>query len=120
LQKEEIMQLLVIILNKTEFLSKLLNEMMENNICGATVLESTGMIQVISEQSIEPPSIFGSLREFINPSRESSKTVFMVLPDEQIEIAKRIVNQVTGGLEKPNTGIMFTIPISFAEGITMV
>lgn len=113
------MQLLVIILNKTEYLGRLLNQMLENNICGATVLESTGMLKVISEDSIEPPSIFGSLRVFINPSRESSKTVFMVLPDEQIETAKRIVKEVTGGLDKPNTGIMFTIPISYAEGITM-
>ncbi|HQM96642.1 MAG TPA: hypothetical protein PK705_06525 [Clostridia bacterium] len=114
------MQLLVIILNKTEYLSQMLNCMLERNICGATVLDSTGMIKVISEQSIEPPSIFGSLREFINPSRESSKTVFMVLPDEKIEIAKSVVKEITGGFDKPNTGIMFTIPISYAEGIKMV
>ncbi len=114
------MQLLVIILNKTEHLSQLLSSMLKRNICGATVLDSTGMIKVISEQSVEPPSIFGSLREFINPSRESSKTIFMVLPDEKIETAKSIVKEVTGGFDKPDTGIMFTIPVSYAEGIMMV
>lgn len=114
------MQLLVIILNKTEYLGRLLSQMLENNICGATVLDSTGMLKVISEDKMEPPSIFGSLRGFVNPSRESSKTVFMVLPDEQIKAAKRIVKEVTGGFDKPNTGIMFTIPVSNAEGIVTV
>ncbi|HOD92854.1 MAG TPA: hypothetical protein PLT91_02035 [Clostridia bacterium] len=114
------MQLLVIVLNKTEYLGPLLTCMLERNISGATVLDSTGMIKVISEQSVEPPSIFGSLREFINPSRESSKTVFMVLPDEKIEIAKSIVKEVTGGFEEPNTGLMFTIPLSYVEGLKMV
>ena len=114
------MKLLVLILNKTEYLGKILNCLLERDICGATLLDSTGMIRVISEQSVEPPAIFGSLRQFINPSRESSKTVLMVLPEGKVETAKSVIREVTGGFDKPNTGIMFTVPISSTEGVDMV
>jgi hypothetical protein len=29
----------------------------------------------------------------------------------------KIVNKVTGGLDKPNTGIIFTVPVKYMEGI---
>ncbi|OQC00839.1 MAG: hypothetical protein BWX78_00855 [Firmicutes bacterium ADurb.Bin099] len=114
------MKLLVLILNKPEYLGKILHCLLERDICGATVLDSTGMIRVISEQSIEPPPIFGSLRQFLNPSGESSKTVLMVLPENKVEAAKSVIREVTGGFDKPNTGIMFTVPISCTEGVDMV
>ena len=41
----------------------------------------------------------------------------MVLPDEKVEEAKKIVNQVTGGLEQPDSGIMFAMPLTFVEGL---
>ena len=34
-----------------------------------------------------------------------------------VEEAKKIVNQVTGGLEQPDSGIMFAMPLTFVEGL---
>ncbi|MGM9663835.1 MAG: hypothetical protein ACI3XF_03235 [Eubacteriales bacterium] len=111
------MQLFVLILNKTECLPKLLGEFLSAGIKGATIYDSMGGVQYIGHETVEPPPIFGSLRKFINPDHEQNKTVLVILRDEQVETARDIVNKVTGGLDKPGTGIIFTVPVSFAEGI---
>lgn len=111
------MQLFVLILNKTECLPKLLGEFLSTGIKGATIYDSMGEVQYIGHETVEPPPIFGSLRKFINPDHEQNKTVLVILHDEQVEAARAIVNKVTGGLDKPGTGIIFTVPVSFVEGI---
>ena len=111
------MQLFVLILNKTECLPKLLGEFLSAGIKGATIYDSMGEVQYIGHEPVEPPPIFGSLRKFINPDHEQNKTVLVILHDEQVEAARAIVNNVTGGLDKPGTGIIFTVPVSFVEGI---
>ena len=40
-----------------------------------------------------------------------------ILEDERIEEARAIVNRVTGGLNRPDSGIMFALPVTFADGI---
>lgn len=111
------MQLFVLILNKTECLPKLLGEFLSAGIKGATIYDSMGEVQYIGHETVEPPPIFGSLRKFINPDHEQNKTVLVILRDEQVEAARAIVNNVTGGLDKPGTGIIFTVPVLFVEGI---
>ncbi|HBL41240.1 MAG TPA: hypothetical protein DDY98_06600 [Ruminococcaceae bacterium] len=111
------MKLLVLVLNKTECLGELLTALLNAELRGATVIDSQGMLRVIDEDTVEPPPIFGMLRKYMTPSHEMNKTVFIVLPDEKIDTARRIINEVTGGIDKPNTGIMFAVPLSFVEGI---
>ena len=111
------MQLFVLILNKTECLPKLLGEFLSAGIKGATIYDSMGEVQYIGHETVETPPIFGSLRKFINPDHEQNKTVLVILRDEQVEAARAIVNKVTGGLDKPGTGIIFTVPVSFVDGI---
>lgn len=110
------MQLLLIVLNKTEKLEALLEELMENGISGATILNSTGMLRELAKNNEDLP-IFGSLRYIIDLDRKESKTIFMVLNEEQIAKAKTIIKSVIGDLKKPDTAVMFTLPISSAEGI---
>lgn len=108
------MQMLVLVLNKTECLEKLLEVMIQKGIQGATVLDSTGMMRVLSNDS---DMIFGVLRQMLNPERKASKTIFVVLRDEQVPTMRAIVRQVTGGLDKPDTGILFSLPVNFVEGL---
>lgn len=109
------MQLAVIVLNQTEYLEDLLKEFAEQGINGATILDSTGMAKVLG--SHEDLHIFGSLRMMFNPERRESKTILTVLPDEKIPLLKDIVRDVIGDLSKPDTGILFGVPLSFAEGM---
>ena len=57
------------------------------------------------------------LRAIMEPEHRVSKTIFMVLPDDQVDTARRVVNQVTGGLDVPDSGIMFALPVTMVEGL---
>lgn len=111
------MQLLTLVLNRIDCLADLLAKWMAAGISGTTIVDCEGMVQVLGASSIEPPPIFGALRQFLNPEREKGKLLFTVLSDAQVETAKKIINEVVGGIEKPDTGIVFTIPLTSVEGL---
>ena len=109
------MQFFVLVLNKTEVLEDILHQMALAGIRGATVLESTGMARLLKD--VDDMPFFSGLRSMLNQNRSQSNTVFVILEDSQVATARKIVNEVTGGLDKPDTGIMFSIPTLFVEGI---
>lgn len=111
------MQLMVLVLNKVEVLDTLLERFMENNICGATILNSTGMVRELAKSGDDFPIFGGSLRMLIDPERKESKTLFMVLTDEKAEQAKKIIREVVGDLSKPDTAVIFTLPVLSTEGV---
>ena len=100
------MQLLVIVLNKLECLDKLLTALEEEHIPGATILDSRGMAQQL--EGHDELRFLGSLRMLMNPAHKENKMIFMVLDGEK---------EVTGGLDQPDSGILFTVPISYVEGL---
>ena len=109
------MQVFVFVLNRTEHLENLLQEFSAHGLTGATVLDSKGMARILHSEEEMP--LFYGLRAIMEPERRSSKTIFMVLKDEQVEEARKIVNSVTGGLDVPDSGIMFSVPVTFVEGL---
>ncbi len=111
------MQLLVFITNNVDSVSPILSELMRCGIGGATVVDGKGMLTALNESSIEPPPIFGSLRKFINPDRESGKLIFMVIEDQRLETAKEAIHRISGSLSCPNSGIMFSLPLAWVEGV---
>jgi hypothetical protein len=42
----------------------------------------------------------------------------MVTKEERVKEISKITNDVTGGLDKPDTGILFTLPIDYLEGLS--
>lgn len=114
-QGDEFMKLLVLILNKTECLENLLIKLAEGGIKGATILESTGMMRALGD--LEVLNFFGSLRMMLDPHHTSNKTIFIVVEDDHVEIAKNIINEATGGIDHPDTGILIGLPILFSEGV---
>ncbi len=111
------MKLVTIILNKTECLEHLLEEFTENGISGATIIDSKGMVQELNEH--EDLSFLVSIRSLLEPSHKENKTIIMVAKDEDVKKISAIVNEVTGGLSKPDTGILFTLPLDHLEGISL-
>ena len=73
------------------------------------------MMRVLKSHADDLP-MFGAIRQLINPAYTVSKTVFMVVRDEQVETVRLIVDNVTGGLDKPDTGILFSVPTLFVYG----
>ena len=113
------MKLVTIILNKTECLDAILEEFTSNSISGATIIDSKGMVQELNEHDHEDLYFLVSLRSLLEPSHRENKTIIMVAKDEDVKVISRIVNQATGGLNKPDTGILFTVPIDHLEGLSL-
>ncbi len=109
------LKVLFLVLNKTHVLEQLLLALSEAGIRGATVLNSSGMAHTVANREESP--IIGSLRAFFNSSQEENNTVFMVLRESEIEKVKRIIYKVVGDLNKPDTGVLFCLPVDFIEGI---
>lgn len=111
------MELFVLVLNRVECLEPILEEMLEQGFGGATILDSTGMLRVLDgDDNVDLPML-GLLRHFHNPERARCKTVLSVIKKEQRKQLTDIINRVTGGLDQPDTGIVFTVPVDYTEGL---
>ncbi len=108
------MQLVVIVLNKIEVLDKMLKEFGNANIPGATILDSKGMAMELGE--IDELRFLGSLRRMLDPAHRESRTIFLVVDEDKIPVISKIANEVTGGLDKPDTGVIFSLPVNYTEG----
>mgnify|MGYP003491187482 CR=1 FL=1 len=112
------MQLLIHITNHEESVTPIMEKMMAAGIHGASVVDCEGMLASVNADSVNAPSIFGGLRQFVNPERPSNKMIMVVLKDEEVKGAIDIIHEVSGNLKLPNTGIMFTVPVTRWEGVS--
>jgi nitrogen regulatory protein PII len=106
--------LLVVVLNKVELLDPMLSALNDANIKGATVLNSIGMAHELAGS--EDNYVIGSLRAMFASGKRENKTIFMVIDNDRIIDATQVIDQVID-LQKPDTGILFALPVMFAAGI---
>lgn len=111
------MQLLFLVIKRTDLVDDIMQELAKAGIQGGTVIDSTGMAKSISELDTLP--MIDVLREILSGEDTSpkGKTIFVAVKDEQVETAKQAIISVTGDLSQPNAGVLFGVPITFAEGI---
>ena len=113
------MQLFVHITHHEENVTPIFTKMIEAGFQGGSVVDCQGMLTTLSEcNSEDAPPIFGSLRQFINPCRQTNKMIMIVLKDEDVPKAKEIIHSVAGDLRNPNSGILFTLPVMNWEGVS--
>ena len=62
--------------------------------------------------------IFGMLRSILADDDENEivKVMLFVMNDDEMAKARKTIRDVVG-LDEPNTGIMFAVPVSFVEGL---
>ena len=111
------MKLLVLILNKTEALEELLETFVDNGIKGATIISYTGMAHAIGDY--HDGAFLGTLRKYFHPERQENKTILIALKEEQIKTVLTVIKDVIGDLARPDTGVLFTMPIDFEEGMLL-
>ena len=61
--------------------------------------------------------IGGSLRALFETDRDDNRTILAVIREDQVETVRQVIRDAVGDLSKPHTGILFTVPIDFVEGI---
>ena len=91
-------------------------ELSEVGIRGATIIESSGMAQVLTLSGEDDPLI-AYLRSVMDPSNNSNKTILFVSDEKEVQVIREVINRVIGDLSQPQTGILFTVPVDFTDGI---
>lgn len=110
------MNLLIVILKKADLITEICKELAEEGVHGGTILDGTGMASIIEKMDDLP--IFGMLKALLadDDENETVKTMLFVMSDDEMERAKVVIRNVVG-LDEPNTGIMFAVPVTFVEGL---
>lgn len=110
------MKVVFFVLADVSLLEELLSELGSAGIRGVTVMKSSGMGRELSRLANEE-NPFLTLRNLFNPERAESRTLMMVAKEIRIPIIRDVIYRVVGDLSKPETGVLFTIPIDFVEGV---
>lgn len=108
------MNLLVLILKRADLVNEICRDLAEEGVHGGTILDGIGMASVIDKMDDLP--LFGMLKTLLADDDEGVKVMLFVMEDEELEEARRTIKKVVG-LDQPNTGIMFALPVSFVEGL---
>ena len=109
-------QSLILILKDLDCITTLITSLAEAGVKGGTLLEGKGMANILMKQEEVP--IFGMLRHLMNDTiEEKSHVLLFVLQEEQVLPTKSTIKRITGDLNKPGAGIMFSIPITSVEGL---
>lgn len=108
------MKLLVFVLNNEELLEEVLAAYIEAGVTGATILDSEGMGRFLT---FEVP-LFSAFKDFMKGNKPYNKTIFSVIRNEQtIERLRKLLDTIVGDLDRPGTGILFTVPVDWAYGL---
>lgn len=111
------MNVLFIVLNKSEYLDDILDAFVEIGVGGATILDSQGMGSALTDNGSNEP-FFGVLRNLLDNSRPYNKTIFTVIKDDKIlEKAVKAVKEIVVDIYKPGVGMMFTLPVGNIYGM---
>jgi nitrogen regulatory protein PII len=106
-------RLLVAVINDPEKMDEILSGFLEAGITGATVINSEGMGRILSHDI----PIFAGLQTLISGSRPQNRTIMSVLSEEKVPEVIALLQEVTGNLDSPATGIVFTLPIDQVVGL---
>ncbi len=113
-QKEEVKKkkrLMYIILYMEEFLYEILEFLIEKGVEGATIIDSFGMGQYISNIPL-----FASFIGFMKENKNQSKTIILIIDaDREGEIITGIEN-ITGNLDKKQGAMIFTLDLTSYKG----
>ena len=90
------MQALFLVLHKVEKLDDLLAALQKSGINGGTIIESKGMLNTLKSND---NFIIESLRIFLEDPRETSKTLFFILKNEDVEKARTVIDKTYSNLD---------------------
>ena len=71
------MQLVIMIIHDSDHMNSILVKMMEAGIKGGSLIDCEGALQAIGRASSDPPPVFGSLREYLNPESAAKNKLLL-------------------------------------------
>ena len=115
------MQLLVYVLHDPDRLPALLPAWAKAGATGVTVLESSGSGHLNAALSRTDVPLFPSMTDLLEKVTERRRVLFTLTNDAELVSRIALATQkIVGDCGQPHTGILFTIPVSMALGVTGV
>ena len=113
------MYMVLFVLDDPGLLDKVLDAWNEIGVSGVTILESTGINRRRRAQMIGT-SFMAGINRLISSDVENHYTLITVVKDEtDVERCTSVVEQLTGDLNTPNTGILAAWPLTFVKGVPL-
>lgn len=94
--------LLTVVLYEEQLLHQLLGTLIEMGIEGATLLESQGMNEYISQVPI-----YAEMIQFMHTRKSRSKTILTIVPEARVDAIMDAIEDVTGNLDQVEGAVMF-------------
>ncbi len=111
--------MVLLVLQNPEQLNDILNAWRESGAPGVTVLDSMGMSHLSRQAALrEDLPIMPNIGDLLETSADSNHTLFTIVGDEAT--AEKIISAtlaITGSLDRPNTGIITSWPVSRVIGL---
>ena len=104
------MNLVVSVIENTSIIPKLMSELQDNGIGGATVIDSYGMGRILS-RSHKDISSKEIISYVLSENRPTNRTVFLVVEQDLLDKTLEIFNKIVGDFSSPNTGILFSLKL---------
>ena len=101
------MQLLFLVIKRIELVDEIMRSLAQAGIRGGTVIDSVGMAKSISTMDNLP--MIGVLRSILSgeDAAQKGKTIFVAVADDQVDVARKAITDVTGDLSQPKKRCTF-------------
>jgi nitrogen regulatory protein PII len=110
--------LVVLVLDDPDQTEALLNAWEKAGARGVTILESSGIGRVRRAALRDDMPLLPSLRDIMRGEEEHHRTFFSVVEsEEQVEALAEAAQRVVGDFSQPDTGLIFSVPISHVYGL---
>ncbi len=110
-QVQEKQKLLQVILYEDTFFYDLLEFYIEEGVEGATVIESSGMGQYISNIPL-----FASFIGFMNEDKNRSRTILAMVPESRVNELIQGIERITGDLDTKQGAMVLVVDVAFSKG----
>ncbi len=105
------MKLLFIILYLDEFLYHILELFIQEGIEGATIIDSSGMGEYISNIPL-----FANFIGFMNTNKNHSNTIMAMVPEDRTDDLVQKIEEITGNLDEKQGAMILATDISLYRG----
>jgi hypothetical protein len=107
--------LLVAIIEDLSKIWDVIDEWERLGVSGATIYDSAGLNRA---RQLRDLPLFPSVRELLEGTETQHRTLWSVLEDGlNVEALVRATETIVGPLDRPHTGILFTIPVLGVWGL---
>ena len=105
--------LLICFVHKKKLLDKILAQVMDLGIGGATVLDSTGIGRFEAENSV----LYEGFKDVLRGAQKDHYTVLCIMKKSKIKNVSEKLKILYGNFEEHGIGFFFTVPVDETWGI---